>query len=269
MSKNTELVFPVFRLKPESETSGQIKYVGNIKEKEELIDELLELDLDKNDSIFDKKLYNSEIQNSNNTLFLGKILDYDITATIHKCNLSGSFLIVNNELPIYYISFKYSKPIVSGNIFDYYLTFNIDNESKKKLIKPSQYTNAIITGNYNYGININEKIYNNYKDLLKKEYSNDEQILSNIDKYEYFFKKIKIENTNLTLTNIKKYFNMLLTDEKLIHIINIAIKSREEERLINAGIDLNKEYKIPDEDKSIKLNDINNIKDKFNDLLSL
>ena len=34
-------------------------------------------------------------------------------------------------------------------------------------------------------------------------------------------------------------------------------------------IDLNKEYKIPDEDKSIKLNNINNIKDKFNDLLTL
>ena len=33
MSENNESLFPVFRLKPESETSGQIKYVETLKKK--------------------------------------------------------------------------------------------------------------------------------------------------------------------------------------------------------------------------------------------
>ena len=274
MSKNKDTLFPVFRIKPETTTRGQIKFVGTIKQHEKLIDETVELDLDKDNTFIDKKYYNPLLKDSTNTLYLGEILGYEITAKIHKCNLSGNFLIINTEYPIYYISFMYSKPIVSGNIFDYYLTFEIDKDDKNKLNKPSKYTNAYINGTFKFGININKKILNNYRELLQNKLFSDKDITEEINKkldyYNYFFKPIIIDNINITPTNIKKTFYKIISDPKILDIIHISIESREEERLENAGIDLTKQYSVPkDEDSILINNNIESIKEKFADLLSL
>lgn len=177
---------PVFRLKKTEAHQGKIQYVGNVvKEKEKLLDELEDLELKEDNPFYNKKT-------GKNTLYLGNVKGYIITAQIYKCNLNGAFIIQNTEYPVYYFMVNYKNQFVSGSLLEYWYTFIMDDDEKDRLDskgkyskistnsntnididhnkgKPKfiKYNGAVVKGEYKFGLSCSEKVKDNHKTLLK------------------------------------------------------------------------------------------------------
>ena len=237
---NSDLI-PVFRLKPISNESGIIKYKGCFDIKQKLADELIEIT--KEENIFYNEDYGSD------TLYLGKIKNYEIIANIYRCNLTGSFLINNNEYPVYYVSVNYSSTFVKGFLFEYYLIFNLNEDSQKMLDTPEKYNNANVNGKYYFSFNINEEISNNYESLFtefyKKKNKSNEEINHNINLIKTVLdKKYNIDVSSFS--KIKKHFFDFCKSLYLNDIIELSIELREVERRKKAGIDKDSFFQIPE-----------------------
>ena len=55
-------------------------------------------------------------------------------------------------------------------MFEYYLIFNLNEDSQKMLDTPEKYNNANVNGKYYFSFNINEEISNNYESLFTEFY---------------------------------------------------------------------------------------------------
>lgn len=276
---------PVFRIKPEHIYSGKIKHVGYFNTSEKLLDETIELDLKEGDQFYSD-------QHGKDTLYLGKIRGYEVTVVFNKCNLTGQFLIENTEYPLYYFNVFYRNNFVAGSLMEYYFTFSMTDETKKNLGEPSKYNGSTVPGTYSYGLSVNEKVSGNHVELLKKllieyhtnEFSKtnhgkelDEQIMNGIielvDKeateYDYIFNKQEYSGNWLSMKGIKQQFLNICRDEKFLNVVNVSIRSREQERRDEAGLDSDEEFTIPDEDKVIKISNKEEVMERFKDVLSL
>ena len=257
---------PVFRIKPSNSTSAIIKYVGFYTKNEKLLDELVEFDQHENTL--------KHINYDNNTIYLGNILGYEVTARIYKCNLTGGFLLENKEYPLFYLSVNYSKAIVRGFLMEYYLTFTVNDEDKLRLKTPPSYVNAFINGVYKYGISINERITNGYVTMLTDLYKKRGELTDIDDKIKQSGKLFDITEYNRipTPTNIKKYFLAMCSNPIFIDIIHIGIRDREKERREDAGInddDEENKFELHDQSKIINIDNIEETKKRFADLLEL
>lgn len=260
---------PVFRIKSSNSESAVVKYVGFYTKNEKLLDELVEFDLHENpyvNSNYDK-----------DTIYLGNILGYEVTARMYKCNLTGGFLLDNIEYPLYYISVNYSKAIVRGFLMEYYFTFTMTNEDKARLRTPPSYVNAFINGVYKYGISINERITNGYSTMLTELYKKRGETNDTAEKIEKCGKMFeRTEHTKTpTLKNIKKHFLEMCGNPLFIDIIYIGLKDREKERREDAGIVDDDEdfsennYGTRDQSKIINIDNLEETKKRFADLLNL
>lgn len=238
---NTDLI-PVFRLKPNNNDSGTIKYKGCFGNDQKLADEVVEIP--KEENIFYNEDFGIE------TLYLGKIKNYDIIANLNKCNLTGSFLLNNNELPVYYLSVNYNSTFVKGFLFEYYLVFNINEESLNQLTSPEKYNNAYLNGKYYFSFNINEEITNNYEELFTKFYKKEKNLEDNEIKHNInIIKTVLDKKYNIDISSfskIKKHFLDFCKSFHLKDIIELLIDKRECERRKKAGIDENSHFKIPE-----------------------
>jgi hypothetical protein len=250
---------PVFRLNPTNNNSSRIKYVGCFTDKEKLLDEKLDLDLTE-----DSEYYNTE--HGKNTLYLGKVRGYDVTVELYKCNLTGSFVIENTEYPLFYFNVCYKNKFIRGVLMEYYFTFTMTEECKKELDDPKKYNGAEVNGTYTYGLSVNEKISENYKELLRELFKDDD---IDVNQYSYLFEKTNYVDEYVTLTKVKKHMLERCCDKKMLDIINIAIKMREKERREDAGIDSDDEFKAPDPEKVIVLSNKEKVRERYKDLLSL
>src|SRR5690606_19995701 len=64
------------------------------------------------------------------------------------CNIPGDFLIKNSRIPVYYLSIIYNRQFITGNLFNIFLYFTIDEETKKRLDKPNKYYKALMNGKF-------------------------------------------------------------------------------------------------------------------------
>jgi hypothetical protein len=276
---------PVFRLRPESNTNGKIKYKGWYNGTDKLLDELVELEESENNFIH--KDYGK------NTVYLGKIKGYEVTVKIYKCNLTGSFLIANKEYPIFYFNVFYKNQFVAGSLMEYYFTFTMDDDEKKRLNNPKKYQNALVNGKFQYGLSVNQKVKDGYVEMLKdillkeeiekfmKEHDGNDDELSE-ELMETISKNVESETENYnhiferhdcktfpSLKHVKRYFIKMFNDHRFQNVINIAISSREAERRQEAGIDSDEEFTAPNYDDVIKLNGDEDLREKFADVLAL
>ena len=241
---NTE---PVFRLKPTPYGNSCIlKHVGYLTDKEKLGDERVEFDTP------------SEIQDKHgkNIDFLGNIMKYNIKAYIFRNNVIGSFLLKNDIIPVYSISFAYEKNIVSGSLFDIFLGFRLDETSKELVKTPTKLVNATVYGNYELKILCDDNVKNNIQHyysnigenlLNKQETLTKLQELSETDFEKYLEDQININTTFITeLINgktidkfethtkaIENILRPLYRDNKLDSFIEFALIKREEDRRQN------------------------------------
>jgi len=262
---------PVFRLHPTNTDSGRIRYIGCFTDKEKLLDEKLDLDLST-----DSKYFN--IEYGKDTLYLGKIIGYDVTIELFKCNLTGSFVIDNTEYPLFYFNICYKNNFIRGGLMEYYFTFTMTDKCKKELDNPKKYNGAYVDGNYSFGLNISEKINKNYKNMLKSLFTERNTSMDcenydindvNVEQYNYFFERSNYVGDYITLTKIKNHMLDICYDTKLLDIIEIAIKLREQERREEAGIDSDDEFNIPDPEKVIVISNKEEVNKKFKDILTL
>ena len=276
---------PVFRLKPEHADSGKIKHVGYFNTSEKLLDETIELDLKEGD-----KFYSD--QHGKDVLYLGKIRGYEVTVVFNKCNLTGQFLIENTEYPLYYFNVFYRNNFVAGSLMEYYFTFSMTDEAKKELGKPSKYNGATVPGKYSYGLSVNEKVSGDHVTLLKNmlvekhtsEYSKnnhgkeiDDEIMKEIldlvtkeaSAYDYIFNRRDFVGNWISMKKIKHTFLEICSDEKFLNVVDVSIRSREQERRDEAGLDSDEEFTAPDEDKVIHISNKEEVMERFKDVLSL
>jgi len=276
---------PVFRIKPENVSSGKIKHVGYFNTSEKLLDEVIELDLKEGDQFYSN-------QHGKDTLYLGTIRGYEVTVVFNKCNLTGQFLIENTEYPLYYFNVFYRNNFVAGSLMEYYFTFSMTDEAKKNLGEPNKYNGAIVPGTYSYGLSVNEKVSGNHVELLKEmlieQHTNEfsktnhgkeineqvmKEIIELVDKeateYDYIFNKREYSSDWISMKRIRQAFLNICGDKKFLNVVNVSIRSREQERRDEAGLDSDEEFTVPDEDKVINISNKEELMERFKDVLSL
>lgn len=197
---------PIFRLKPIFRNNVcEVKHVGYMDSEQKLGDELME---------FETSREAQEVCGKNID-FINKIYDYTITAAIYKNNIVGSYLLKHTFLPVYSISFAYSKSIVSGFLFDIFIGFELDEESIQVVKDPRKCVNARLYGRFKLKLFCDDEVINSY-DLM----------LNSIDN------KIIEENTILDKMNE-------MSDEEFIKFLDGEITRRKDFLLnLKNGIDI-------------------------------
>jgi len=270
---------PVFRLKPTPYSNDCIiKHVGYVNENEKLGDEIVEFKT--SDDIVNKF--------GKNVDYLGVIKNYIIKVYIFKNNLTGSYVIKNDFLPVYSLSITYEKNIVNGPLFDIFIGLKLDDKSKELKKNPKKIPNLKVYGDYQIKILCDDNVKNNiqnFYDNIGKELLNNENILNKLDNMtEEEFSKYLQEQITLNKTYIEELINgksidrfqtitktienilrPLYCDYKLDLFINFALTKREEDRRKQYGAI--EKYELPKRVLNIK--DVENNEKYLNEYLGL
>ena len=215
--KQNENIVPFFRIKKVSPTEAVIKYKGSYDRLENKLHDLeMEIDL-KNDDKFYRESYGKD------TLYIGNIKGYDVTVKFYECNLSGHFILANENYPKYYFGVYYKNRLVGGSLLSYFFMFTMDDETRKYLNRPqspskkskksktndnkeggkeggmidgrkyaARYINTTLHGTYSFDMSASDKLKTDYKHYVreyliqkkKKEANNELDIDIDIDDNE-------------------------------------------------------------------------------------
>jgi hypothetical protein len=281
--KRNENIVPFFRVKKTSSTTGKVKCHGIYNRIEEkLHDREMEIDL-KDDSPFYREYYGKH------TLYIGKINGYDVTVKFYECNLSGHFLLANENYPLFYFGVYYKNKFVGGSLMSYFYMFSMNEDTKKYLTRPTspknkknkkdkkdkkdntdntdntnnmmdgrryaaRYVNSTLYGNYAFDMSMADKLKDSYKEHIKEYLVNkNSDKYGNPEDYYPFFETINEKERNYASSDyIKNKFMEVINNPKFINVIEIALISREKERREGLGIDSDEEY-LPNQKDSISL----------------
>lgn len=263
---------PVFKLKMCAlGNRSQCKFSGYVGENEKIYDDML------------------PSQDDNRKETFGQ---YELTYITTHCNISGSFLLKNNKLPVLCKSASYSRKFLSGNIFNVFLYFTLDDATITNLTNPTQYVNRLMSGTYTLElITIDDDFLENFVKFKKQRLENDlfeascvdfdkslddekEQIMLDIEKkitkeietIESYFKPIQIENPRKKkiIEEMDKMFSMPLMTE----FIDFGLKFRDKKRIEESCPD--QTFEKPKKIINLKelKNNIENIDDKLDEMLA-
>lgn len=196
--ENTE---PVFRLKPVFRSNVcEVKLVGYMDSEHKLGDEVLEFKTSPEvESIYGKYVD-----------FIETVKNYNITAGIYKNNILGNYLISHTFLPVYSISFAYTKTLVSGFLFDIFIGFELDEESKKITNEPKKCTNARLYGKFILKLFCDDELIENFDSVLESIDNNIIEEPEVLNKMESMSEEEFINYLDMELTRRKQF----LTDLK-------------------------------------------------------
>lgn len=285
--KRNENIVPFFRIKKTSNKTGIVKCHGVYNRVEEkLHDREMEIDL-KKDSPFYKEYYGKD------TLYIGNIKGYDVTIKFYECNMSGHFLLANENYPLYYFGVYYKNKFVGGSLITYFFMFSMSDDTKKHLTRPpspvkskktkkskqletstptpipiktnefdgkryaARYVNSTLYGNFAFDMSMSDKLKNDYKyyvkEYLTKKGRSDND--NDIDEYSIFFETINESELKqyASAEYIKNKFMEIINHPKFLDVIEISLIRREKERREDAGIDSDEEYEPPKEEDVISL----------------
>lgn len=257
---------PIFKIRPfEKSNEIIIKISKLLNQKEKLIDDIIDID-----NINDSKI----IFIKENTIKLNNIDNYEIIGIIYWCNIPGNYIIQERLYPVYYLNIFYQSTNVSGTLFKFFFSFEIDKKEKDKIKNNNEYLNLKTHGKWTQYIDCDDLLINNYendiKDILKnkgietlsQEYDfkiySDEKIINYITNYvkkekQYYNDIMEKKYINfIDLNTVKKYFINLCKSLKFYQLIKIAIKYRNEQR----RIDFNYNDHFDISKKIIKIDDI-------------
>jgi hypothetical protein len=190
LKKQYENMTPVFQLKPLSNTKIKCNQLGLCGlEEGKICDDILEIETTPE----------MRANIGANTILFGVLNGYSILGKYCVCNITGNHLVRNNKLPVYYLSVMYHKRFVTGCLFNVYLYFTINDESKRMLDTPAKYIKAMIGGTYSIEVepvdeNFIEKIEPMIKDSIFTKFMKDFNECENDDeKQESIMKQISQE----------------------------------------------------------------------------
>lgn len=272
-------MIPVFHLKPVSSTRTKCTLTMYVDKTERLSDEQLEVETTEE---LKEKI-------GDNTLLIGSVNNYVIIGKYCACNIPGNFLLENTQIPVYYLSIIYNKKIVTGCLFNIFLYFTLDAETKKKLDHPKKYYKALMDGKFTVQCVPTDddfldkvKIFIEQETMLKYQ---DE--FSKNDDLEYQDKIMDsvVNDINLEMEDIKKFFesqlydknndklpnqkytfrrlNELCNDKIFKKLISYGLAIREKERFEDKCPDMS--YEIPK--NIINLREIKNNPNKLDEIM--
>jgi hypothetical protein len=243
-------MMPVFHLKPVSNSRTKCTLTMYAENTERLSDDQLEVET------------TQEIKEKigNNTLLLGTVNSNVIIGKYCACNIPGNFLISNTKLPIYYLSIIYNKKFVTGCLFNIFLYFTIDDETKQRLNEPKKYYKALMDGKFTIQCVPTDEDYIDKvkffieRDVMMKyqdEFSKDTSI-----EYQDKIMDLVVEDINKELESFRKFFeekeyqNKFPSQKNVFQVLNDICSSPEMKKLVTYGLDIREkerfEEKCPD-----------------------
>ena len=299
MTRNENIV-PFFRVKKIPTNDAVLKYKGSYDRLETQLHDLeMEIDLKDGDRFY-RESYGKH------TLYMGKIKGYDVTIKFYECNLSGHFILANENYPIYYFGVYYKNKLVGGSLISYFFMFTMNEETKKYLNRPqsperkkkskkngensnmldgkkyaARYINSTLHGSYSFDLSTSDKLKTDYKHYVreflgqKKKKTLDTVCVedcvedSEVNEYSTFFETEPENSRHKSPDYIRKRFMKIIEDPKFLDVIEIALIRREKERREDAGIDSDEEYEPPKEEDVISLIDEEALLKRFESDLEL
>lgn len=268
---------PVFRIKPEGNNNGTVKYIGLLNENEKLMDEIVELD---------KPIHPCWELIGKNALPLDKFGQFNMLGRIHRCNIVGTHIVVSRRYPAMYIDVSYERPMVSGSLFQIFISIDMTMEDKKAITENKKYVNLRFKGNWYMHIDCDEELTANYDNMIenmlqddaadifyksddimfieKRKTYTDSDVLDWIAEYvkkekpyyDMFIKEHEIEFKSLI--KLRDMFIDLSQSTRFNKFISIAMKCRELYRRKENGIDDTNIYSVDNRDNVVKMIDIEN-----------
>lgn len=274
-SKDTRC--PVFRLKPDKRSnSATIKYVGYYNEGEKLGDEIIELD----------RQYKSDEPIGRNAIPLKKIGSFSVTARLYKCNIVGSHIIVSKRYPLLYLDIGYEKTLVTGSLFQIFLSLDMNRDDKKEIKDNKQYVNLKVKGIWRRHLDCDDELTENYEKFLvemleedgldtlykstdsnmieKRSSMNETDVVEWVDNYvkeERKFYDSLIQEQEVRFMSIPRARDELVqlcTSDKFNKFVALAMRCRDIHRRKEHGLDETPFFVVPKEEDIVKLDDISN-----------
>lgn len=282
MAQKTEYenLIPVFTLKPlffSTSSHATVKYIGNIDQNQNIMDDILEIETDKE----------TRERYGENMIFLGNYNEYTITAQFFKCNIPGGYLIQHRKIPVYYMTIQYSRKFCTGYIFTVLLYFTFDDQTIRELSEPKKYINRTISGTYSIELRADEGFFDEFIQIMKPNIENQlfekycdqfdeselselselnvmlmekisEEVENQIVEYRNMFEPIMITNS-LNKKNIIDMMKNVCHHKLFPDLIRVGLFLREKER---------HDTKCPDQEFSppknvINLRDVQKNPEKF------
>lgn len=260
-NKRCESLYPVFKLKILSKERAICKYIGNGDASKKLLDEPLEIIKDQH------------------TIELGTYGRYTILLKGCNCNITGSYLLKNKKLPLFYVTMLYCSQLVAGYLYTIFVYFTMNEQTSQELKVPRDYVNKYMSGTYTMELlsdegflsYIIEKKRSDVENLVMEKYFDEfneasdnkkMELMNNInlevekelDVYRNMFEPVVINEIPKKSALIEK-IKSIYSSEKFTDLIKIGLLHREEERQEKYG-KKEEDFKIPE--KSLKLTDFRN-----------
>ena len=261
---------PIFRIKPfNNQNKAIIKCVGQIDEGEKISDEIVELS---------KPIHPEHEVVGKYVIPIKSIGKYDMSGVIYKCNISGEHIVISRKYPLLCLNIKYDRTIVSGSLFQIFISLEMAKEEKRKIKKNSEYVNLEFSGLWNRHLECDEEFSENYEkylieileeEALKKYFqtnqnNNEEEVFEYVNNYvnserkfyDDFMSKCGIVINYTSLEKMRDYLVELCMSDNFYKLLQISMKCREKKRLKDRNIDEDDNYVIPT--KITKMDDIKN-----------
>jgi hypothetical protein len=276
-------MIPVFHLKPETSTRVKSTLTMYVSHEERLMDD--QLDIETPQDIKEKI--------GENTLLLGQVNNYVIIGKYCACNIPGEYLIKNTKIPVYYLSIIFNRQFVTGCLFNVFLYFDIDEDTKKRLDKPNKYYKAFMDGKYTVQFvpadeNFLEKIREFVERDILLKYQKELDKCSNLEDKDIIMEKVILEIENEMKAYEKflepqdfennevgkkaprekiafKRLNAFCDSHIFKKLVSYGLMYREDERIKAKDID-ESIYKIPQ--NIINFNEIKNNPQKLAEMLN-
>lgn len=197
---------------------------------------------------------------------------YNVSYMTQHCNISGSYLVKHEKLPIFCKHVLYARQFLSGNLFSCYLYFTLDEKTlsvvqgKKrdivdkdgKIIQVddfSKYYNLLMSGTFTMELlTIDEDFLTKFVEQ-KRDKLSDQFMLESMEEFENASdneKDIILSNINLKIDSIieiyKNYFQPITIEnprkKKIIAKMNELFSNPHMEELIEFGLKLRDKKRI-------------------------
>lgn len=271
--KNTEAVF---RIKSLGGSRVAIKYKGTLTEEQKLGDETVELD---------EVIHPDHEVVGKHAIPIDNIGSYEMLGRIYRSNIIGSYIVLESNYPVIFLTVEYSRSFVSGSLLQIYLSVKMDQDQKiaiNKSKKYATYKDLQFSGTWNLTIECDpelkelwkEKIENVLKEEVLEEFHSDyeenkekhemkpedllELINNKVNSQLKWYEDIMSETTFkfVTLKRARNYLIDLAQDPRLQKLLKIGMDCRILNRRAEQNMENGDEYIPPNPDKVVRLSDV-------------
>jgi len=248
----------VFRIKPLAGNRAVIAYKGVVTVDQKLGDEIVELE---------KPMHPDADVVGKHALPIKRVDDYDILGRIYRSNIVGSYIVLEDNYPVMYLTVEYSRTIVTGSLFQIYVSIKMGHDQKLEINqakKYERYRNLEFAGQWNVSIECDKELKELWRpkmiDILTEDaliefhadYATNpaKQSMLEGDVLEWIDRKVNsdivwyesvmsgsLQFEYKSISKIRNYLIELSQDPRLYNLIKVAMECRIINRRNESNID--------------------------------